>query len=134
MRKNIVSLILEENGKFLIEKRDESKSTSPETVIFPAGHVKNGESKECALLREMREELRIIVYKPHLIYVSDFDCEEDQRIHWYACTRYKGRITNNENQELLWIKPSEDDILTHDISRNALKAYLKYGHNHKTKA
>jgi len=124
MRKDIVALILENEGKFLVEKRKNSKSTVPGSVIFPAGHVELVESNEQALIREMKEELNIDVYGLKLIYSSDFDCEEKQRIYWYSCNDYKGKIENHEADFLFWIEPSEIETLTHEISRNALKAYI----------
>jgi len=39
MRKDIVALILENKGKFLVEKRKNSKLVTPNAIIFPAGHV-----------------------------------------------------------------------------------------------
>lgn len=124
MVRDIVSLILENEGKYLVEKRSNSKSTTPNSIIFPAGHVELVESKEQALIREMREELGIDVYGLKLIYSSDFKCEEDQRIFWYSCNDFRGKVKSNEGQELLWIKSSESYLLSHDVSRRALEAYL----------
>ena len=125
MRKDIVALILEENGKFLVEKRKQSKSTSPGDLIFPAGHVENGETKEEALKREMKEELNIEINNPQFVYKSNFDCEEQQTIFWYRCDSYKGSIQNREAEQLLWISPAETSLLTHQVSRDALSAYFK---------
>lgn len=123
MRKEIVSLILEENGRFLVEKRKDSKPTSSGAIIFPAGHVNKGETRKKALEREILEELGIKIYNPKLIYSANFDCEEKQKIFWYKCERYEGKIKNNEAEKLLWIEYSEVNILTHKISINALNAY-----------
>lgn len=124
MRKNIVSLILEHEGKFLVEKRKQSKSTAPGTIIFPAGHVKDGETNEHALHREIFEELNIQIFNPYLVHQADFDCEEKQRIFWYGCEDWKGEMRVNEAEELLWINPSEYNMLTHRVSKDALLVYL----------
>lgn len=125
MRKDIVALILEQDGKVLVEKRKQSKSTTPGDVIFPAGHVKSGETNEQALEREIKEELGIRIYEPRLVYLTDFDCEEKQRIFWYSCKRWEGEIQNNEAEELLWLSPSEFNILTHQVSKDALFSYFR---------
>jgi 8-oxo-dGTP diphosphatase len=125
MRKIIVALILEKNGKILVEKRKQSKLTTPGDVIFPAGHVEESESREEALKREMKEELGIEIENPQLVYQTDFDCEEKQRIFWYCCDNYSGSIKNNEAEQLIWISPLEIDRLTHQVSKEALNIYLK---------
>jgi len=125
MRKYIVALILEHQGKILVEKRKQSKSTTPGDVVFPAGHVEDGETKEQALYREMTEEFGIKIYNPQLVHTADFDCEEKQRIFWYKCERWEGKIQTNEAEELLWIGPSESNRLTHQVSRDALSAYFR---------
>jgi mutator protein MutT len=126
MRKEIVALILEKEGKILVEKRKMTNLTVPGTVIFPAGHVKLGETREQALIREMKEELGIEIHGLKLVCQKDFDCEEQQRIFWYSCEEYGGELQNNEAEELLWINPKIDaDLLTHQISKDALNSYFK---------
>jgi len=125
MRKDIVALILEHKGKILAEKRKQSKSTTPGAVIFPAGHVEDGETREQALCREMEEELGIRIHNPQLVHTADFDCEEKQRIFWYKCERWEGEIQTNEANELLWISPSESHRFTYQVSRDALSAYFE---------
>lgn len=125
MRKDIVALILEENGKILVERRKTTKSTTPGTVIFPAGHVEENESKEDALKREIKEELCIEIEKLQLIYQADFNCEEQQRIFWYGCERYRGSIQCREAEKLFWIDPSQSYLLTHQVSRDALAVFKK---------
>ena len=92
MRKDIVALILEYKGNILVEKRKQSESTVPGSIIFPAGHVEKNETREQALHREMLQELGIKIYAPKLIYQANFDCEEKQRIFWYTCGFYEGKI------------------------------------------
>lgn len=125
MRKDIVALILEKDGKILVEKRKESKKTTPSSIIFPGGHVNSHENLEDALAREIKEELGIIIYNPRLIYQADFDCEEKQRIYWYGCESYGGEMKMYEAEKLIWIHPIESHLLTHQVSRDALNEYLR---------
>jgi len=125
MTRKIVALILEKNGKILVEKRKSSKSTCPNDVVFPGGGVEEGETNEQALRREVREELGIEIHNPKLVHQEDFDCEEKQEIYWYSCEHWEGEIQNNEAEELLWIAPSESNMFTYEVSRTALSAYLR---------
>lgn len=128
-RKHIVALILEENGKILVEKRKKSKFSNPGFVVFPSGKVEKGETKEQALIREMKEELGIEIFGLNLVYSADSDCEELQKIFWYECDGYNGTIVNNEAEKLLWINPSEKDLFSLEISREALAKFLEIKNN-----
>ncbi len=127
MRKNIVALILEKDGLLLIEKRKDTKFSDPGKFVFPGGHVQDGENLEEAIRREVTEELGIDLIELKLIYVTDFDGpEEKQKLHWYWCNNFEGEIQNNEAEELIWIKPTESNKLTYQVSRDAIDALLKH--------
>lgn len=132
MRKEYVSLILEKDGKILVEKRKMTKKVHAGDIVFPAGKVEPGETKEQAIVREMKEELGITLHGIWVVHQEDFDTEEEQRIYWFASKSYDGEIVNNEAEELIWISPEEAAMLTYDISRRALRSYLhnmQIGHN-----
>ncbi len=123
MRKDIVALILERNSKILLERRKKDKEIG-NCVTFPAGHVRNWENNLAALKRVMREELEINISYLSLVYEADFDCEEKQRIFWYSCKECEGEIRNNA-EELLWATHKEAySLLSHEISKTALRKYL----------
>ena len=54
---NTVALIVEEDGRLLVERRKLTKETDPGKVAIPGGHVEGGESLEEACRRELHEEL-----------------------------------------------------------------------------
>ncbi len=122
MRIDVVALILEENGKFLAERRDTTNKTCPGDIVFPGGKPELGETYEKALTREMREELGIEIYGLKSVYQADFDCEKQLRIHGYSCEGYNGHLTNKESQEIMWIEPER---FSYDVSRDAVRAFLK---------
>ncbi len=57
----MLSLIIADENKFLVERRRWDEGVVPGIVFLPARHVKSGESLEDALKREMREKLTIQV-------------------------------------------------------------------------
>lgn len=52
-----VALIVEKEGRLLVERRKLTKETDPGKVAIPGGHVEGGESLEEACRRELKEEL-----------------------------------------------------------------------------
>lgn len=56
----VVAVLVKENN-FLVERRRSDEEVDPGIVCLPGGHVKNDESKEELLRREMCEELGIKV-------------------------------------------------------------------------
>lgn len=123
MRTEYVSLILVRDGKVLVEKRKASKRLHPGAIVFPAGKIEPGETKEEAIVREMKEELGIIIHNPTLVFEADFDIGEKQKIYWFTCESFSGSISCNEAEEIMWIE--DFSLLTYSISRTALEHYKK---------
>jgi len=90
----VVGIILNGN-KFLVERRRLDEKVDPGIVCLPGGHVKNCESKEEALKREMREELGIRVKGLKFIcknlYIADNT--ERQNAYCYLVTDYEGKTS-----------------------------------------
>jgi len=81
-----VALVVEKDGRLLVERRKLSKETDPGKVAIPGGHVEDGESLEEACRRELYEELGLtcrgfnfIVSLPHRTG------SEDQVVHYFSC-------------------------------------------------
>lgn len=126
MRKKIVSLILEKDGKFLIEKRKSTRSTDPGKILFPGGHVNDGESLDDAINRETKEELGIEIIDYKLVHSADFETKgESQTLYWFWCKKFRGEIEKNEADEYIWIKPNEGHKLSYQVSRDALSSLLR---------
>jgi 8-oxo-dGTP diphosphatase len=126
-RKTIVSLILVNNdNKLLVGRRNPDRATDPGKVVFPGGHVEEGEELLSALQREAKEELDIKLKDPKIVYTSDFDGpEEQQRLHWYACSDWEGEIKPIEDNEIFWIGEDELDQLSYQVSRDAAIEYFR---------
>ena len=100
---NVVAGILTKDGKFLVEKRRDDDDADPGYVEIPGGHVREGESLENALRREMKEELGIQVEKMKLVSESLATATngERQRIHYFHVEQWNGIIGSKEAEKVV---------------------------------
>src|SRR5260221_12845345 len=76
---------------------------------FPGGKVENGERPEETLIRELREELEIIVSEAcltPLTFASHRYAEFHVLMPLYVCRRWEGPVTATEGQQLACVKPN----------------------------
>lgn len=85
--------VFDAEGRMYLQKRADNKDIQPgkwDTSV--GGHVDYGEEIETALMREVREELGIIDFKPVFILRYEFRSErEAELVHSYY-TIYSGEI------------------------------------------
>ncbi|MEO7387325.1 MAG: 8-oxo-dGTP diphosphatase MutT [Gammaproteobacteria bacterium] len=75
---------------------------------FPGGKLKDGESVEAALARELREELGIDVEAatPFMAYRHEYP-ERRVELHVFLVERYAGEPQGVEGQPLRWVTVAE---------------------------
>jgi len=123
---DIVSFIVYKDGKILVEKRKSDEINDPGKVVLPSGHVESGESQELACKRELKEELGLTCDKFRFIIRLYHRAEaEDQTIYFYSCEGYTGEVRKTEAEEIIWITPSQLNILDFEIDRTAIRKFLK---------
>ena len=122
---NVVAGILTKDGKFLVEKRRDDDDADPGYVEIPGGHVREGESLENALRREMKEELGIEVERMKLVSESLATATngEKQRIHYFHVERWTGIIKSKEAEKVYW--ESQVSGLSVAPDRAAIESLLK---------
>ncbi len=122
---NVVAGILTKDGKFLVEKRRDDDDADPGYVEIPGGHVREGESLENALRREMKEELGIEVERMKLVSESLATATngEKQRIHYFHVERWNGIIRSKEAEKVYW--ESQVSGLSVAPDRAAIESLLK---------
>ena len=122
---NVVAGILTKNGKFLVEKRRDNDEADPGYVEIPGGHVREGESLENALRREMKEELGIEVERMKLVSESLATATngEKQRIHYFHVERWNGIIKSKEAEKVYW--ESQVSGLSMAPDRAAIESLLR---------
>jgi 8-oxo-dGTP diphosphatase len=116
----VVGIIFHER-KFLAEKRKKSDKIDPGIVSLPGGHVEPGESRKTALIREMKEELNIVVKKTRFIQKSRWVASngERQNVYYFLILDYEGKPVRRTAQRILWIEEMEE--LDIDIDRQAVE-------------
>ena len=100
--------LIDADGRVLIAQRPEGKSMAG-LWEFPGGKVDPGERPEDALIRELKEELGIVVNEACLAPLT-FASHTYEDFHLlmplYVCRRWEGMVTPRENQELAWVRPN----------------------------
>ena len=118
--KVVAGLILQ-NDKLLICQRPNFKD-HPLKWEFPGGKIKNDETNEEALIREINEELsiNIINYEDLISYNFNYkDLNKTVFINFYLINTFSGKVLNNFHKELKWIEIK--DIHEYDFLEGDLK-------------
>lgn len=101
-------VLLDPEGRILIAKRPEGRSLAG-LWEFPGGKVEPGEAPEAALIRELAEELGLVVAPADLApltFASHAYPDFHLLMPLYLCRRWRGEATAHEGQELAWIAPA----------------------------
>ena len=118
--KVVAGLILQ-NNKLLICQRPNCKE-HPLKWEFPGGKIKNNETNEEALIREINEELSIYIlnHEELISYIFDYkDLKKQVFIYFYLVNNFSGKVLNNFHKELKWIEIK--DIREYDFLEGDLK-------------
>lgn len=101
--------LIDADGRVLIAQRPEGRSMAG-LWEFPGGKVEQGERPEEALIRELREELGIVVKEACLapLTFASHTYEDFQLLMpLYVCRRWEGIVTPLENQQITWVRPTK---------------------------
>jgi ADP-ribose pyrophosphatase YjhB (NUDIX family) len=102
-------------------------TTSDESFYWtPGGKIEEGESSEEALIRELKEELKIEVASTSPYFTYSSVIEEDNKPRKVDCffVEYTGELTcSSEISSMIWV--SKDDISNNKIVlQNGVKLHL----------
>jgi 8-oxo-dGTP diphosphatase len=99
--------LIDADGRVLLTERPAGKMMAG-LWEFPGGKIETGERPEATLIRELREELGIVVREPCLAPLT-FASHSYEDFHLlmplYVCRRWEGIVTPMEGQRLAWVRP-----------------------------
>jgi 8-oxo-dGTP diphosphatase len=100
--------LIDADGRVLLAQRPAGKPMAG-LWEFPGGKVEDGERPEDTLIRELREELGIVVKEPclaPLTFASHAYPDFHLLMPLYVCRRWEGSATPLEGQVLAWVRPN----------------------------
>ena len=102
----VACALIDADNRVLIAQRPEGKTLSG-LWEFPGGKLDAGERPEQALIRELYEELGIVVREACLAPLT-FASHAYEDFHLlmplYICRRWEGMVTPREGQQLAWVR------------------------------
>jgi 8-oxo-dGTP diphosphatase len=103
----VAAALVDDEGRVLIARRPEGKQLAG-MWEFPGGKVEAGETPENALIRELEEELGIIVKKACLapfVFASHTYDDFHLLMPLYLIRRWEGEPEAREHTAIKWVRP-----------------------------
>ncbi|MGH6784330.1 MAG: (deoxy)nucleoside triphosphate pyrophosphohydrolase, partial [Sphingomicrobium sp.] len=100
--------LIDQDCRVLIALRPKGK-TFAGLWEFPGGKVDEGERPEATLIRELNEELGIVIKEAclaPLTFASHAYADFHLVMPLYVCRRWEGTVTPMEGQKLAWVRPN----------------------------
>jgi 8-oxo-dGTP diphosphatase len=100
--------LIDPDGRVLIAQRPAGKPMAG-LWEFPGGKVEDDERPEQTLIREIKEELTVVINEAclaPLAFASHAYPDFHLLMLLYICRRWEGTVTATEGQQLAWVKPN----------------------------
>ena len=100
--------LIDSDGRVLLAQRPPGKPMEG-LWEFPGGKVEAGERPEETLIRELKEELNVVVSEPclaPLTFASHIYPDFHLLMPLYVCRRWEGTVQPLEGQAVAWAKPN----------------------------
>src|SRR5262245_4285246 len=101
--------LIDPDGRVLIAQRPAGRAMAG-LWEFPGGKIEAGERPEQTLVRELKEELGIVVTEPclaPLTFASHAYPDFHLLMPLFVCRRWEGTPTALEGQALKWVRPNQ---------------------------
>src|SRR5215207_9572370 len=99
--------LIDTDGRVLLAERPAGKPMAG-LWEFPGGTIEAGERPEETLIRELKEELGIVVSEPclaPLTFASHAYPDFHLLMPLFVCRRWEGTVSALEGQRLTWVRP-----------------------------
>jgi 8-oxo-dGTP diphosphatase len=104
----VACALIDTDGRVLLAERPAGRSMAG-LWEFPGGKVEAGERPEQSLIRELNEELGIVVKEAclaPLTFASHAYPDFHLLMPLYVCRRWDGTVVPQESQRLAWVRPN----------------------------
>jgi len=123
----VACALVDADGRVLLAKRPPGRPLAG-LWEFPGGKIGPGETPEEALIRELSEELAIIV-KPACLAPLTFASHAYEAFHLlmplYVCRKWDGETKPQEGQEITWVRANRLGDFAMPPADEPLKAMLR---------
>jgi 8-oxo-dGTP diphosphatase len=105
----VAAALIDADDRVLIAQRPKGKQLA-DLWEFPGGKLDAGERPEQALIRELAEELGVIVKEAclaPLTFASHAYADFHLLMPLYVCRRWEGFVTPREGQALKWVRAKD---------------------------
>jgi 8-oxo-dGTP diphosphatase len=99
---NVAAAIIRDKNKIFATKRGYGEFKGG--WEFPGGKIEIGETPKEALIREIQEELDVLVEVGELVEIVEYDYPSFHlTMHCFLCTMKAGDLVLKEHEEALWL-------------------------------
>jgi 8-oxo-dGTP diphosphatase len=103
----LAAIIYNDDKQILIAQRKQPKSYAG-MWEFPGGKLEKEETPEQCIVREIKEELNIVIRVEHPYQNINYACPDGNNILLmaYLCTYLNGEIQLSDHSQIEWLHPS----------------------------
>ena len=106
----VVAAVIKRNNKIFVTQRGYGEFK--DGGEFPGGKVEKGETKEEALIREIKEELDTVIKVDSYLDTIEYDYPDFHlSMDCFVCSIVEGHLVLKEHEDSKWIKKEEIDTL-----------------------
>ena len=106
----VVAAVIKRNNKIFVTQRGYGEFK--DGWEFPGGKVEKGETKEEALIREIKDELDTVIKVDSYLDTIEYDYPDFHlSMDCFICSVVEGNLVLKEHEDSKWIKKEEIDTL-----------------------